>query len=476
MDTTRLKSLALLALLVIGPLMVTGCAGGPKEALAPAPSPATTPAPTPTPEPTPPSPVPIPPSLQPPPAPPQPPKPSPSTLPPPPRIPKDVLASNFGFVGADVSYDEMTRLGIKWDRPHPGPFTWNGIERQKGTYSWYESDRLVQQNQSFNLATLATIWPFTSWDQASWGDIGTTRTIFEEKLGRGRRKPYDMDAYRKFVLSLVERYDGDGKDDIPRLKLPIKYWEVGNEPSMQKGELTFFNGTPEDYLEILKVTCEAVKEADPEAKVLHAGMAGMEPFMVSFWEPILAKGGQYFDIANIHSIGASDELNVPVFKELLAKYNVNKPIWVTEASHRIGKSMGGRDISVEEHGRIFAKSYIISFGLGTDKVFYTTLKSGPSSPPSFEMEALIDASGQKRPAYHALKTLVPQLEGFSSVKKLAEGQYKFVVGEKLVYVLWGSGRVPSEIAGEVLVIDIYGKETKTNSSIITLTDSPVFVR
>ena len=74
-----------------------------------------------------------------------------------------------------------------------------------------------------------------------------------------------------------------------------------------------------------------------------------------------------------------------------------------------------------------------------------------------------------------METLVQQLEGFSSVKKLAEGQYKFMVGEKPVYVLWGSGRVLSEMAGEVLVIDIYGKETKTNSSIITLTDSPVFV-
>ena len=390
-------------------------------------------------------------------------------------IPKEILASHFGFVGAAVSYDEMTRLGIKWDRPHPGPFTWNGIERQKGTYSWYEPDRLVQQNQSFNLATLATIWPFTGWDQASWGDIGATRTIFEERLGRGRRKPYDMDAYRKFVLSLVERYDGDGKDDMPGLKLPIKYWEIGNEPSMQKGEMTFFNDTPEDYLEILKVTYEVVKEADPEAKVLHAGMAGMDPSMVSFWEPILAKGSQYFDIANIHSIGASDELNVPAFKELLAKYNINKPIWVTEASHRIGKSMGGRNISVEEHGRIFARSYIISFDLETDKVFYTTLKSGPASPPNFEMAALIDASGQKRPAYHTLKTLVQQLEGFSSVKKLAKGQYRFAVDERVVYVLWGTGKFPDEVTGDVLVTDIYGEEARTASSAISLSESPIFV-
>jgi len=87
---------------------------------------------------------------------------------------------------------------------------------------------------------LATIWPFADWDQANWGGVSDTPLIFEDRLGRGRRKPYDMDAYRRFVLALVERYDGDGKDDMPGLKYPIKYWEASNEPSHQSGPATFF--------------------------------------------------------------------------------------------------------------------------------------------------------------------------------------------------------------------------------------------
>ena len=71
-----------------------------------------------------------------------------------------------------------------------------------------------------------------------------------------------------------------------------------------------------------------------------------------------------------------------------------------------------------------------------------------------------------RPAYYALKTLI---------EKLAEGQYRFMVEGEAIYVLWGSGEIPEEITGEVLVTDIYGKETRTDSSAISLTGSPIFV-
>jgi len=80
-----------------------------------------------------------------------------------------------------------------------------------------------------------------------------------------------------------------------------------------------------------------------------------------------------------------------------------------------------------------------------------------------------------RPAYYGLKTLIEKLDKFTSAEKLAEGHYRFMVGGKSIYVLWGSGKIPEEIIGEVLITDIYGKETRTDSSAISLTESPIFV-
>ncbi len=264
----------------------------------------------------------------------------------------------------------------------------------------------------------------------------------------------------------MERYDGDGKQDMPDLKFPIKYWEASNEPSNQGEFHTFFDGSPEDYLEVLRATYQAVKEADPEARVLHAGMAGVTTSEVAFWEPVFEKGGGYFDIANIHSIEASEQLNVPEFKELLAKHGIDKPIWATEVQHN-------SDIGLEEHGRLFARSYLSAFGNGVEKIFYTMFKVPPFAPEQHRQAALIGQNGEKRPAYHALKTLVVKLDGFISVEKRSENHYIFNVNEGTINALLGDGSTTVKTAGEARITDAFGQNVATPA--IELSQSPVFI-
>jgi len=469
-----------LVALVIVLLILSACAApsvAPEQA-----TPTPTPAPTPTPTPTPtPAPTPIP---------------TPTPAPTPVSIPEEILTSRFGInhLVRYVDIGEIIGLGIRWFKPvkilgphEVGTFVWNSIEREKGKYDWREHDECVGEIQSYNMAILPVILPFAEWDQANWGPVGgTTPLVFEDWWGRGRRKPYDMDAYRRFVSALVERYDSDGIGDMPGLRYPIKYWQAGLAPSVQEGYYAYFDGSSEDYLEVLKATYQAVKEADPEAKVLHAGMGAMKPENVSFWEPIFEKGSQYFDIANVHIIWpfaemgapklartgaiARAELTVPEFKKLLSEYGIDKPIWVTEASYDTWN-----DVSLEEHGQIFVRSYVSSFASGADKFFYYIYRALPSESSLAKRLALIDENGERRPAAYGLKTLIEKLDRFTSAEKLAEGQYKFMVEGEAIYVLWGSGKIPEEITGEVLVTDIYGKETRTDSSAIKLTESPIFV-
>ncbi len=394
-------------------------------------------------------------------------------------IPAELLASNFGFLGATHDAEALEEIGVRWDRPHPGPFIWGRIEQGygEGEYDWEEVDEYVVEAQSHGFATLATIWPFSELDQAAYSTIAMMpdEIVFEEELGRARRRPFNMDNYKAFVTALVERYDGDGVEDMPGLRYPIKHWEASNEPSMQSGFNWFFDGKSQEYLEILQATYEAVKEADSEALVLHAGMAGMDPDMVTFWEPIFEQGCQYFDIANIHSIGASDELNVPAFRALLDKYGIDKPIWVTEAQHRSGETFQGTTVTEEEHGRIMLTSYVLAFGLGTDKIFYTTFRAPPFGEEEFSQSALVEWNGEQRPAFHALNTMIQKLDGFTSVEVLGEGRYRFEVGDDTIYVLWGEGPVPEEITGFVVVTDMYGEEMTMTTEALTIDYEPLFV-
>ena len=138
-----------------------------------------------------------------------------------------------------------------------------------------------------------------------------------------------------------------------------------------------------------------------------------------------------------------------------------------------------------------AKRYTRAFSEGVDKIFWFGFVSTPTKQ---EDPMGIECGGQHyfnmgglgwslkgtvdyhpRPAYTAYKTMTSKLAGFSSVTKITDTQYKFIVNGKSVYVLWGSGNIPSEITGTVKVTDYLGNEQTMDASQIVLTDSPIFV-
>ena len=70
------------------------------------------------------------------------------------------------------------------------------------------------------------------------------------------------------MRAVVERYDGDGVDDMPGLRVPVRAWQVDNEPD------ALASGSWEDYARLQEITYRAIKEAFPEAKVLMGGQTG----------------------------------------------------------------------------------------------------------------------------------------------------------------------------------------------------------
>ncbi|MCK5636582.1 MAG: hypothetical protein KAH91_04095, partial [Thermoplasmatales archaeon] len=45
----------------------------------------------------------------------------------------NTLNSRFGFMHPD-DFQDMTDLGVFWQRPHPGPFIWGEIETSPGVF------------------------------------------------------------------------------------------------------------------------------------------------------------------------------------------------------------------------------------------------------------------------------------------------------------------------------------------------------
>ncbi len=391
--------------------------------------------------------------------------------------------SHFGFMGSEGNQEHyrgaFTDLGLTWMRPHPGPFSWDVVEPSQGEgYDFSRTDAMVISMQELGAPMVVTIWPYATWDQQYWMEQPDWQPSqgFSEELPLSRYKPHDMAAYRAFVQALVERYDGDGIDDMPGLTMPIKYWEALNEPETSDWALlNFFKGDAADYLEVLQATRQAVEAADPQAVVLQAGCTGQTPF--TFWEELLGMGGaDYFQVGNLHSITPSldtEDLNTGIWAELMQQYGIDS-FWLTEVQVASG-TVNGQTLSEEEQARFIFKGYVRAFANGAQKIFYTVYQVGVDAEERAQGAALITAEGRKKPAWYALHTLVQKLDGFTAVETLAEGQYKFTVDQKAVYVLWGSGDIPEEISGLVKVTTYTGDTYSTPARDLVLGEDPLVV-
>lgn len=383
--------------------------------------------------------------------------------------------SRFGFLSLPIleqsGYEEsiLADLSVPWFRLLGGPFVWNIVEpTEGGGYDFSMTDARIRNAQNKGIQVLPVIWPFAGWDQKYWeqhsGRCETEGEFSEFGIPKSRCKPYNIEAYKQFVRAVVERYDGDGNNDMSGLRYPVKYWEAANEPSHD----AYFVGSVGDYLDVLQVTYEAVKSADPDAEVLVGAPAPVQ--QSEFWSELLRLGGgEYFDIANIHQSPAALESSTVFINEILENYGFKKPIWVTESGDPVTEDEGIQAVNL-------VKGYVAAFANGVERVFYNLYETFPMIEGREDLAnmALIE-DGRRKPSYYAMWTMVGKLDPFTSVEKLVDGQYKFIIENKPVYVLWGTGSVPSEIIGTITVTDISGATQLKQASEITLNDSPIFV-
>ena len=238
--------------------------------------------------------------------------------------------SRFGEL-TEMRDERMRGKDGQWVRPHPGPFVWNKIERKQRSFSWDEADAQVVYAQEHNQTIIATIWPYSNWEQKSC-KRKKARSPFGKHFSKYLSKPCSMDNYKTFLLALVDRYDGDCNNDMQGLTKPILYWEIMNEPEFKM----FFKGKKDEFIEIFNFSSKIIRDKQKDSIIVMAGAAGMFPENKKFWKYALPKIKDNFDIANIHHISTPDgkcdkELWVDEFAALLKSVDVDKPIWLTEA-------------------------------------------------------------------------------------------------------------------------------------------------
>ena len=395
---------------------------------------------------------------------------------------EEYLESLDTYFDENVSLAEDTNYQI--DREIPGAFVWNVIEPEQGTYQWDLTDKVIGYVNQAGMRISAVISPFAAWDQDEIPDgcEAIDFAYYDYKAGT----PNDWDAYEDFLRALVERYDGDGEDDMPGLEYPIKEWEIGNE---YDGACGGNLNEAENFYELMERSYETIKGVDPDARVLNGGALEINSNIIdtrAYWEEFFELGGgEYIDAFNFHynveKGGASSDADffietLDFFNGLMQQYDEQKPLWITEFGTFSGTAtmgLGSAKTQSEEFQAAWYFRYaILAFANHVETIFID-MKGQDNT--NIGGSALYDQDGEERVFAQTLDSLAGALEGFSDVEELDDGQYFFDVNGNDVYALW-DGDLPNEIDGTVSVINYLGEEVSMEAEDIEFSeDEPVLV-
>ena len=150
----------------------------------------------------------------------------------------------YGGIQAATYMPELRKLGAGFTKIY---LIWNQIEPEKGSFDWNTVDAFVNQLESPEEGLIA-LFSASKW---------ATRTSAEMLPPSPAKQPED---YYRFVYELVRHCRGK-----------VLYWQNDAEPNNP----VFWAGTKEEFVSGLETFYRAVKDADPDAKVIAGGYDGL---------------------------------------------------------------------------------------------------------------------------------------------------------------------------------------------------------
>jgi hypothetical protein len=208
------------------------------------------------------------------------------------------------------------------------PIFWFECEPAEGEYDFASVDREVGEAAARGIRVLPFVYGTPGW------------------LGRQEKPPLAGEAlvrWKGFLRALVGRYGPRGSFWLGQAhREPIRRWQIWNEPNFRLFWAPKIE--PAGYAKLLRVSATTIREADPGAKIVLAGVApvgyGMKTWV--FMRRLLRVPGivKDFDFAALHPYSATiPELDYQLEKvrtAMAAGGAAHKPLLVTEfgvASH-----------------------------------------------------------------------------------------------------------------------------------------------
>ena len=315
----------------------------------------------------------------------------------------------FGAVQAIYNPDRAAQAGVQWERLI---FPWSLIQKD-GPNSWrdgYFSDQQIAQEISRGIEVVGLAVYTPQWATSMPSMPSTTNVPANLYL------PFDNpnNYWGQFMYKLAARYAGK-----------INTWIVWNEPDLYLDGVGYtWDGSITDMYQLVKVASQAVKKANPDAKIALPGLTywfdkqdNRPLYLARFMEaaskdPTAAEHGDYFDIVILHQY--SNPLNVYVATQLLQRaltmYGLQRPIWIGESNivpdddpmNPIGPALHG---SMDEQASYVIQAFALARAAGVERMSIYKMVDERLEGAG-ELYGLVRNDGSVRPAFQAFQTAV----------------------------------------------------------------------
>ena len=296
----------------------------------------------------------------------------------------------------EAQFALMRRSGVETVRT---AFSWEDAQpHQHEPTNFAPTDRLVELAARHRIELLPVIIYTPFWARIDYYAGFSSR-------------PRQVGAYARFVEELVHRYGPSGtfwdeRPDLPRR--PLRYWQIWNEPNLP---IFWWTARPgrwmRSYGRLLNASYDAVKRADPGAKVVLGALAN------DSWRELRrlyrSKEPPRFDVAAINLFTSSPGNILRGLRRVRAVLNragdADKPLWLTETTWpATGHLLGSLPIPdwdttavgmATKLARLYALAARHHQRLELERVYWYTWASDYSSSDPFDYSGLVRWTGRR---------------------------------------------------------------------------------
>ena len=345
----------------------------------------------------------------------------------------------FGVVEAYTDPRAASELGAGWTRI---TFRWDEIQPASSD-QWNlpitEEQLALELSQGRQVVGMVTHTPTWAVDPAAGMGV---------PIGLGEAIESPDNLWATYMRSLVQHYSGR-----------INHWIIGDEPNVRIGDDRTWQGSLEDFGQMVRVSYLTIKQINPEATV-HLGafaergsVAGQGPFLARFLQTMASNPdaelySYYFDIATLNVYSQPEQVHdlLASYRESMQEYGMDKPIWVVETNLVPSNDPAWTEasalpgVTLHDQAAFVVQAAALAITGGAERISIFRLADTEENLAHNPLPyGLVRADGTRRPAFTAYQVAATYLAGFRSARWERQELVSVVVvdrGEQTTTVAW----------------------------------------